>query len=268
MRRNHSYYVFAPHICGVVLRAYLVRGKSHIQRNASGEVATTLPPFYNEPHRSHAVFVKAEPGMTFISWSQHHFVGTGKARAACAQSFALWQQATILIMRRNHSVIACSRHIYVVLFFTHIPFVVNHTFNANGEVATVLTRLMCVTVSIFKVFWEKTVCQIFPAFSQNTVEPLLYGQYQNTIKLYFLTLSVFRWNSCSLKCFNGHGGQILNKTGYSNCKCQVKMEKKHDWTLVVTSFPRNSAHYKKAKKNDTVSSLENSACTSCQFNNE
>jgi len=49
-----------------------------------------------------------------------------KARAASAQSFTLWQQATIEIMRRNQSIIACSRHIYMVLFFTHIPFVGNH----------------------------------------------------------------------------------------------------------------------------------------------
>jgi len=53
-----------------------------------------------------------------------------KSRVACVQSFALWQQATIQIMRRNNSIIACSRHIYVVLFFAHIPFVVNHTINA------------------------------------------------------------------------------------------------------------------------------------------
>jgi len=32
--------LFAPHICGVVLRAHTVRGESHIQRNANGEVAT------------------------------------------------------------------------------------------------------------------------------------------------------------------------------------------------------------------------------------
>jgi len=53
-----------------------------------------------------------------------------KAQAACAQSFALWQQGTIEIMHHNHSIIACSHHIYVMLFFAHIPFVVNHTFNA------------------------------------------------------------------------------------------------------------------------------------------
>jgi len=54
-----------------------------------------------------------------------------KSRAACAQSFALWQQATTEINRRDHSIIACSGHIYIVFFFTHIPFLVNHTFNAT-----------------------------------------------------------------------------------------------------------------------------------------
>ena len=54
-----------------------------------------------------------------------------KSRAACAQSFALWQQATIEITRRDNSIIACSRHIYIVFFFTQIPFVVNHTYNAT-----------------------------------------------------------------------------------------------------------------------------------------
>jgi len=39
------------------------------------------------------------------------FVGIGKIRAASAQSFTLWQQATIEIMRRNHTFIASSRHI-------------------------------------------------------------------------------------------------------------------------------------------------------------
>jgi len=34
-------------------------------------------------------------------------------------------------MRRDHSIIACLRHIYMVLFFARLPFVVNHTFNAT-----------------------------------------------------------------------------------------------------------------------------------------
>jgi len=54
-----------------------------------------------------------------------------KFRAACAQRFAPWQQATIEITRRDHSIIACSRHIHIFLFFAHIPFVVNHTTNAT-----------------------------------------------------------------------------------------------------------------------------------------
>ena len=54
-----------------------------------------------------------------------------KSRAACAQSFAPWEQATIEITRRDHSIIACSRHIHTFLFFAHIPFMVNHTINAT-----------------------------------------------------------------------------------------------------------------------------------------
>ena len=99
----------------VVLRPHPVRGESHIQRNAIGEVATTSPRLYNESHGSHVLCVKAELGMTFTSWSQHHFAAIGKARAACAQSFTMWHQATIEFMRRNHSrdhsIIACSCHV-------------------------------------------------------------------------------------------------------------------------------------------------------------
>ena len=54
-----------------------------------------------------------------------------KSRAAYAQSFAPWQQATIEITRRDHSIIACSRHTHIFLFFAHIPVVVNHTINAT-----------------------------------------------------------------------------------------------------------------------------------------
>jgi len=54
-----------------------------------------------------------------------------KSRAACAQSFAPWQQATIEITRRDQSIIACSRHACIFSFFAHFPFVVNHTINAT-----------------------------------------------------------------------------------------------------------------------------------------
>jgi len=41
MRRNHSNVACSRHIyMGVILRAYLVRGESHIQRNAKKEFET------------------------------------------------------------------------------------------------------------------------------------------------------------------------------------------------------------------------------------
>jgi len=79
-----------------------------------------------------------------------------KSRAAYAQSFELWQQATIEFTCHDHSlrmlVVTFNRshahiirdytprslyyclfapHICMVLFFTHIPFVVNHTINST-----------------------------------------------------------------------------------------------------------------------------------------
>jgi len=55
-----------------------------------------------------------------------------KSRVACAQSFAPWQQATIEIMLAIYLLLllACATYI-MVLFFMHIPFVVNHTTNAS-----------------------------------------------------------------------------------------------------------------------------------------
>ena len=66
--------VRATYMYGVVLHAHPIRGESHNQCNTTGEVATTSPPFYNEPQRLHILCVKAELRTTFTSWSQHHFV--------------------------------------------------------------------------------------------------------------------------------------------------------------------------------------------------
>jgi len=76
--RSLCYCLFAPHLYSFVLRAHPVRGESHIQHNASGEVAITSPPFFDEPHRSHVLCAKAKPGTHSTSWSQHHFVAIGK----------------------------------------------------------------------------------------------------------------------------------------------------------------------------------------------
>jgi len=81
--------------------------------------------------------VKAAPGTTFTSWSQHHFVAIGKTRAACAQSFALWQQATTEITRRDHSYCLFAPRIYIVVLRAHPVRGESHNQrNASGEVAT------------------------------------------------------------------------------------------------------------------------------------
>jgi len=59
-----------------------------------------------------------------------YIVAIGKARVASAQSFTLWQQATIEFTWWDHCIIACSHHIYVGLFFAHILFMVNCAFSA------------------------------------------------------------------------------------------------------------------------------------------
>jgi len=116
---------------GVILHAHPLRGESHSQRNATGEVASTSSPFYNEPHRSHVLCVKAELGMTSTSWSQHHFVAIGNPeRHVCKashrgskQQYRSFSQSLLLLLARATYI--------MVLFFTHIPFVVNHTINAT-----------------------------------------------------------------------------------------------------------------------------------------
>ena len=153
--RSLHYCLFAPHICIVVFRVHPIRGESHIECNATGEVATTSPPFYNEPHRSHVLFVKSSHGTTSTSWSQHHFVAVGKPewhvckalhcgskqqqssrdaitlRVRQSSSSIVHKLVSAELPRHDNSIIACSCHVYVLLFFAHIPFVVNHTFNAT-----------------------------------------------------------------------------------------------------------------------------------------
>jgi len=124
----------------VVLNAHPVRSESHIQRNVNREVPTTIPPFYNEPQRSHVVFVwslhlawPSHPGHSTILFDQ-------KARVACAQSFTLWQPETIEIIQWNQSLIAYSRHVYTgVGLHTYPVRGESHIqCNANWEVAIVL----------------------------------------------------------------------------------------------------------------------------------
>ena len=122
---------------GVILRALPVRGESHIQHSANQEVATTSPPFYNEPHQSHVLFVKAAPGMTFTSWSQHHFVAIRKLEcgklhtvAASNNSSRSSGEITLLLLVR-------ATYIWVLFFRAlFIRGELHIQRNANREVAT------------------------------------------------------------------------------------------------------------------------------------
>ena len=131
MYRNHPIIACSRHIYVVVFHAHIPFVVNH-----------TFNVTPAERLQQHPLPLQRTAPMTrsfceVCTWQDLHILVTApfccdrKARAACAQSFALCQQTTIQIMRRNHSVIACSRHVYVVLFFAHIPFVVNHTFNAT-----------------------------------------------------------------------------------------------------------------------------------------
>ena len=78
----------------------------------NGEVATTSLPCHNEPHRSHVLFVKAAPGTTFTSWSQHHFCCMSHCLAlqTCELNRWIWFNS---FLRKSESVIqahGCWRH--------------------------------------------------------------------------------------------------------------------------------------------------------------
>jgi len=60
---------------------------THAFSATPAEVATTSPPFYNEPHRLHILFVKVSYSMTFTSWSQHHFLAIRKPKWHVCEAF-------------------------------------------------------------------------------------------------------------------------------------------------------------------------------------
>jgi len=78
------------------------------------------------------------PGLEHFFVIFHWYCCDRKARAASAQSFTLWQQATIEIMRHDHSIVACSCHVYMgVILRAHPVRGESHIQrNNNREVAT------------------------------------------------------------------------------------------------------------------------------------
>jgi len=64
-----------------------------------------------------------------LTASKHATVEIGKPERHVFK--ALWQQATIEFTQWDHSIVACLHHIYMVLFFVHIPFMVNCAFRTT-----------------------------------------------------------------------------------------------------------------------------------------
>jgi len=137
-RSHHIYMVlFFAHILFVMNRAFSATPAERLQQH----------PLLFATNRTDRTFfsLRFSHSMTFASWSQHHFCCDQKAQPVCAQSCALWQQATIEITCRDHSVIAITLslfapHIYGVVLRTHsVRDELSIQRNASREVAT----LMC-----------------------------------------------------------------------------------------------------------------------------
>ena len=129
--RDHSVIACSRHIYIILFFAHIPFMVNHTINSTPMERLQQHPLLFTTNRTDRTFFcVKAELGKTSTSWSQHHFISIGKSRAACAQSFGLWLQAT-RVHACDHSIIACSRHIYILLYFAHILFVVNHTINAT-----------------------------------------------------------------------------------------------------------------------------------------
>jgi len=71
-----------------------------------------------------------------------------KSRAACAQSFAPWQQATIEITRRDHSYCLFAPHTYIFILRAHpVRGESYNQRNTTGEVATLCILIFSTDVS-------------------------------------------------------------------------------------------------------------------------
>jgi len=74
------------------------------------------PSFYNEPHRSHVLCVKAELSRTSTSWSQHHFVAIGNpelhlrkaSHRGSKQQQRSPDETTLLLLVRTTHIYFCS----------------------------------------------------------------------------------------------------------------------------------------------------------------
>jgi len=107
------YSLFAPHICMVLFFMHISFVVNH--------TINATPPERLQQHPSFLQRTALIAHSLCEGWTPHnlHILVTApfccdrKSQAAYAQSFALWQQATIEFTCHDHFIIACSHHIYV-----------------------------------------------------------------------------------------------------------------------------------------------------------
>jgi len=156
--------VFVPLSCGCY--SSCTSCSLHIQCHANGQVAKTSP-FYNELHWLDTLFVKFSPSTTFTSWSQHHFAALGKAEQQVAKALHCGSKQQQRLHAMITIVLLLVRTTYIwVLFFVHIPFVVNCIVNAVPT-----KRWICVWLVIIWRFMS-LIC----IFNLTEVQNALYGQ--------------------------------------------------------------------------------------------
>jgi len=78
-----------------------------------------------------------------------------QARTASAQNFTLWKQAIIEITRRDHSIIACSRHIYLCVALCAHPNCAhpNRTFNTTSTERLQQRPLLFAVNRVYRTFF-------------------------------------------------------------------------------------------------------------------
>ena len=128
---DHSIIVCSPHIHVVLVFAHIPFVLNCAFSTTPTERLQQHPLLFTTNRTDRTFFCEGFTRHDLHTLITAPFCCDRKAREAYAQNFALWQQATIEFTCHDHSIIACSRHIYLVLFFTHIPFVVNCAFSAT-----------------------------------------------------------------------------------------------------------------------------------------
>jgi len=94
------------------------------QRNASGVVVTTSPPFYNETHRSHVLCVKAESNTTLHPGYSTILLRSESPSGMCAK---------LRTVAASNNRVHTPRSLYYCLFVPPIYGVVLRTHSVRGE---------------------------------------------------------------------------------------------------------------------------------------